>query len=424
MSTPRRRRRRWLALAALGFGCLLAIGALEVFLRTFDPIGMHYHSDFSLFLTRTLRFHWEGAPPPGTPGGFDLDGRLFELKPDLDIRLGSFQLRSNAQGARGPALAVPKPADVFRIVVLGDSVVFGWGVDDEVTFVRRLEQEWRPAAGGKRLEVVNLGLPQYDTHQELASLRETGLALQPDVVLLVYVVNDIQPTRAVVAGHLSGTPVVDEFEASLPDDACSWLAGKLSPVLPATSALIGTFTSLDARDLCTRTLRPRQGRLAAQPAGPAGDPRSVPRQRAAVLVAGPHPAGGRGAAGLLPAARHRLRRVPLRRHRAHQRHRAVAHRLALQPARPRVAAAEAAHDPARPAAVASRRLNGTTTARVDDQPAPRPNKARTRCRDPRWARGDNSTSGVRNNTSRSPAQDRRANHCKSFCTLAGTQTVR
>jgi GDSL-like Lipase/Acylhydrolase family len=273
MSTPRRRRRRWLALAALGFGCLLAIGALEVFLRTFDPIGMHYHSDFSLFLTRTLRFHWEGAPPPGTPGGFDLDGRLFELKPDLDIRLGSFQLRSNAQGARGPALAVPKPADVFRIVVLGDSVVFGWGVDDEVTFVRRLEQEWRPAAGGKRLEVVNLGLPQYDTHQELASLRETGLALQPDVVLLVYVVNDIQPTRAVVAGHLSGTPVVDEFEASLPDDACSWLAGKLSPVLPATSALIGTFTSLDAR--VARALPPgetyapeRYGR------GKAGWPRS------------------------------------------------------------------------------------------------------------------------------------------------------
>ncbi|MCU0862661.1 MAG: SGNH/GDSL hydrolase family protein [Planctomycetes bacterium] len=247
MSPPRRRRRRWMAIVALGIGCMFAVVALEVFLRVADPIGRHYHDDFALFLGRALRFHWDGAPPPGTPGGLDLDGRLFELKPDLDVSIGSFRLRTNAQGARGPALALPKPDDVFRIVVLGDSVAFGWGVDDEVTFLRRLEQEWRPASGGKRLEVVNLGLPHYDTHQELASLRETGLPLQPDLVLLIYVVNDIQPTRDLIAGLLTGTPVVDEFLARVPEDFCSSMAMRLVGVLPATAALIGTFTDLDAR---------------------------------------------------------------------------------------------------------------------------------------------------------------------------------
>lgn len=251
MTGPRRfRRRPWLAGLALGFGLLLAIGLLEGVLRVFDPIGAHYVTDTNLFLAQALRFRWEGLPPaaPGQlPAGLDLDGRLFELKPDLDVSLGSFRLRTNALGCRGPAVAMPKPADVFRVVVLGDSVVFGWGVDEQVTFVRRLQDEWQAGASGKRLEVVNLGLPMYDTHQELASLREVGLGLAPDLVLLVYVVNDVEPTRDGVESLFLGKPVVDEFQARMPDDFWSWFGAKVGSVLPSTGALLGTCTDWEWR---------------------------------------------------------------------------------------------------------------------------------------------------------------------------------
>ena len=252
MTTVRRSRRRWwMAGAALLLGLLLAIGLLEACLRIFDPIGRHYHTDTNLYLAQALRFRWEGLPPPAAPGqlppGLDLDGRLFELKPDLSVSLGSFQLRTNAQGCRGPLVAVPKPDDVFRVVVLGDSVVFGWGVDDEVTFVRRLQQEWVPGRSGKRLETVNLGLPMYDTHQELASLREVGLGLQPDLVLLVYVVNDIEPTRDGVEALFTGVPVVDDFLARMPGDFWSHWGERVGNLLPATGALLATCTDWEGR---------------------------------------------------------------------------------------------------------------------------------------------------------------------------------
>jgi hypothetical protein len=89
--------------------------------------------------------------------------------------------------------------------VLGDSVAFGYGVDDEVTFVRRWEQELN-AKGPGRFEVVNTGHLMDDTMQEYALLRDEGMRLQPDLDLLVFVVNDIEPTRDHVEQRLLGKP--------------------------------------------------------------------------------------------------------------------------------------------------------------------------------------------------------------------------
>lgn len=271
---PRRRRRLWMGLAAATFGLLVALAGVEAFLRLADPLGLKYERESATYRTQALLFAWEQRPP----AELDLDGRLYQHKPNLDLSIGSFRLRTNSRGCRGPEVAVPKPADVFRIVLLGDSVAFGWGVDDEVTFARRLETEWNAQTRGKRLEVVNTGHPMYDTNQEEATLREVGLALQPDLVLLVYVVNDIEPTRDVVELTLSGKDPHPEEAVVVPDDVWTSTQALLRPVLPAIGTLIGLRSDLQAR--VQRVLPPGE---TYRPERFGKGPRGWPRSQQALL---------------------------------------------------------------------------------------------------------------------------------------------
>jgi hypothetical protein len=60
--------------------------------------------------------------------------------------------------------------------MLGDSIAFGYGVADDVTFSSRLEE--------RGYEVVNLAAAGYGTDQALIRLEREGMAYRPDVVLL------------------------------------------------------------------------------------------------------------------------------------------------------------------------------------------------------------------------------------------------
>jgi hypothetical protein len=244
------KKRLLLAAIALTIGTVLAALLVETTLRVFDPIGENYDREFTIYRTQAVQYAWETLPPaaPGTlPAGLDLDGRLYQHRPGLDLDLGSFRLRTNSLGCRGPEVLRPKPAGVYRIVVLGDSVAFGWGVDDEHTFVRRLETEWNTAHPERRLEVVNTALPMYDSNQELAALRELGLSLQPDLVLLVYVVNDVEPTRDVIEAALTGVAPPDDLARTLPDDCWSWASRQLAGVMPSTAKLLAAKSDLEGR---------------------------------------------------------------------------------------------------------------------------------------------------------------------------------
>jgi len=73
------------------------------------------------------------------------------------------------------------------VAVLGDSFTFGFGVDDDRTFVHHLNQEF-----GFRAAFVNCGTPGYSTDQEALLLEKTVLGFRPDVVLVcVYLGNDL-----------------------------------------------------------------------------------------------------------------------------------------------------------------------------------------------------------------------------------------
>lgn len=96
---------------------------------------------------------------------------------------------TNSAGLRDYEYPLEKPPGTFRILGLGDSVTYGYRVELDDSFLKVLERRLN-AAGEGRYEVLNLGVPGYNTVQERRMLEETGLAYAPDLILLTYVLND------------------------------------------------------------------------------------------------------------------------------------------------------------------------------------------------------------------------------------------
>lgn len=97
-------------------------------------------------------------------------------------------VRINALGLRGPELGSKKPG-TRRVLVFGDSFVFGVGVDEEHLLTSQLEILFNATSDG-RFEVVNMGVSGYSTDQEYILMQELGVDLSPDLVVVVVCDND------------------------------------------------------------------------------------------------------------------------------------------------------------------------------------------------------------------------------------------
>jgi lysophospholipase L1-like esterase len=125
-------------------------------------------------------------------------------------------VRINAQGMRGPERAPAKPAGVRRVLVLGDSVVFGLMLaDDAETFPAQLERALAQRAGGA-FECLDAGVPGWATREERLFLEREGERWQPDLVVLAFVLNDVTEPGA----HRGAAQLAYARPASLP----AWLA--------------------------------------------------------------------------------------------------------------------------------------------------------------------------------------------------------
>ncbi|MSR61622.1 MAG: hypothetical protein EXS08_04130 [Planctomycetes bacterium] len=98
----------------------------------------------------------------------------------------------NSAGFRDREFALAKPAGVFRIVCVGDSVTFGQPKKSEESWPKALERLLNERVGTASFEVLNLGVTGYNVLQVAERLRILGLAYQPDLVLYGYVLNDPQ----------------------------------------------------------------------------------------------------------------------------------------------------------------------------------------------------------------------------------------
>lgn len=92
----------------------------------------------------------------------------------------------NRDGLRDREHEIVKPAGTFRIAVLGDSFAEALQVDREAAFWAVLERELAscPELEGRTVEVINFGVSDYGTTQELQMLRHYVKPYSPDLVLL------------------------------------------------------------------------------------------------------------------------------------------------------------------------------------------------------------------------------------------------
>lgn len=114
------------------------------------------------------------------------------LKPNEDYLWGGIPVHIDSRGFRTQEFTVPKPANTFRILNIGDSVVFGWEVHQEATYGKQLEQLLNANDPSKNYEVINAGIPGWNPEDERNFLLGEGLQYQPDLVILdLTIVNDI-----------------------------------------------------------------------------------------------------------------------------------------------------------------------------------------------------------------------------------------
>jgi len=176
-------------------GLVLAAFAAELAARKLDVWGVSYYRDVQQYFQRALEL---------PPGGASPENQLFQNKPNVALTdLKTFEYRTDERRLRTHVGRVV-PENAMPVLFLGDSVTLCWGVDDEDTWVRRLEDLAR-APDGRPLDCMNLGHLMFDTVQEAAILREFGPELAPELVVLTFIYNDVHPT----IDQLPGSGITD-----------------------------------------------------------------------------------------------------------------------------------------------------------------------------------------------------------------------
>jgi Flp pilus assembly protein TadD/lysophospholipase L1-like esterase len=114
--------------------------------------------------------------------GFELKANCRSDDPDF---IQTYE-RTNSHGQRDRERTLQKPDGVRRVLLLGDSVVEGYGLRESETISRQLEDLYPDGS----TEVLNFGVSAYCTRAEVELLEAKGLRFEPDVVVLVFVEND------------------------------------------------------------------------------------------------------------------------------------------------------------------------------------------------------------------------------------------
>jgi|GEM_PF-2436218 len=121
---------------------------------------------------------------------FDAERNLLTVSPGTDTVLFGHEAHFNSFGVRDREPQLPKPRGRFRILLLGDSMVFGQGVAEQGMVGAVLRNN---LAGSPDLDVASAGIPGWNTLSEEQFLARTQAVVEPDLVVLLYVENDNEP---------------------------------------------------------------------------------------------------------------------------------------------------------------------------------------------------------------------------------------
>ena len=163
-----------------------------------------------------------------------------------------------------------------RVAVLGDSIAFGYWVSDEQGFARQLEELLGATVGanGDRIEVLNFGVPGYNLEQEIEALRSKALAYSPDLVIVLFCLNDLEGLFSYELGLVQERT---ERRRTLAGQAREWLVARSR----LFSWVEYRLTELDARRYFVKAKNPLEGRVYEEAVSQEGKSAQGPVRRAA-----------------------------------------------------------------------------------------------------------------------------------------------
>ncbi len=162
-----RHQRLTLASVAI-FGCAVIFLLTEIGARLFVPSWAPRTKERALFWTYDESLGWAHVP--------NQRGQFTQLSFSVEVA-------NNSRGLRDDEYPLER-TDRKRMLVLGDSFAWGFGVEHQERFSEVLERsqpDW---------EIINSGVSSYGTDQELLYYQESGKDYDPDVVLVLFVPND------------------------------------------------------------------------------------------------------------------------------------------------------------------------------------------------------------------------------------------
>jgi hypothetical protein len=141
---------------------------MEIGLGLFDPLGLHFVQQLDFVAPYMINTMDDYRLAPGT---YDMH---------------EWQITINPDGMRN----TPDSGQGCRVVFYGDSVTFGWGVQDQETFANQLAQDW------PNVEIINTGVTGYNSHQVYNAVE----TVPADVGVYLIINNDAEESLQ-LGGH-------------------------------------------------------------------------------------------------------------------------------------------------------------------------------------------------------------------------------
>ncbi|KAA3631245.1 MAG: SGNH/GDSL hydrolase family protein [Calditrichaeota bacterium] len=175
---------------------VLFIGLTELSLHIADP-DLYYKNQF-FPINRDIDF----------PDVYKKDANLFwRFRPDQTINSESFSditYHINSKGMRGDEIDKSKKG--IRILAVGNSCTFGWGVEDDSIWTTRLSRKLQSEFPAKDIEILNCGVPGYSSYQGKIYFEKELLKLNPDIVTIMFGWNDQWTAGKNISDHEQEKP--------------------------------------------------------------------------------------------------------------------------------------------------------------------------------------------------------------------------
>jgi lysophospholipase L1-like esterase len=101
----------------------------------------------------------------------------------------TYHIKSNNKGLRDENFDKKPPEDTYRVLIVGDSLTFGWGLNKSERYTEVLEKRLNRNRRQK-YQVINAGIPGWGLKDYYSFLRNRGQKYKPDIIIVGLIGND------------------------------------------------------------------------------------------------------------------------------------------------------------------------------------------------------------------------------------------